>query len=86
MKFEVSLVPKWSARKAQAELTSVDYTPASSVHGWDMQTPYLKVWLESTCISDVTVIPVEKKLYRPEVDRASGDAVKADAVRLAASF
>ena len=62
------------------------YTPASATHGWDMQTPYLKVWLESNGITDITVIPVEKNLYGPDVDRASRDAAKAKAVEVAANF
>jgi FMN-dependent NADH-azoreductase len=54
----------------------VDYTPASATHNWDMQTPYLKVWLESNGITDITLIPVEKTLYGPEADHASRDAAR----------
>lgn len=64
----------------------IDYTPESPTRSWDVQTPYLKVWLESNGITDITVIPVEKNLYGPEVDRASRDAAKDKALTLAKSF
>ena len=64
----------------------IDYTPSSATRDWDMQTPYLKVWLESNGITDITVIPVEKNLYGVQVDRESRDAAKERAVALARSF
>ena len=64
----------------------IDYAPSSATRDWDMQTPYLKVWLESNGITDITVIPVEKNLYGPQVDRESRDAAKERAVALASSF
>ena len=64
----------------------IDYTPDSAPRDWDMQTPYLKVWLESNGITDITVIPVEKNLYGPKVDRDSRDAATKQTVALAMSF
>lgn len=64
----------------------IDYAPESTTRNWDLQTPYLKVWLESNGITDITVIPVEKNLYGPEVDRASREAAKDRAVALAKTF
>ena len=64
----------------------IDYAHNSATRDWDMQTPYLKVWLESNGITDITVIPVEKNLYGPQVDRESRDAAKQRAVALATSF
>lgn len=64
----------------------IEYTPDSATRDWDMQTPYLKVWLESNGITDITVIPVEKNLYGPKVDRDSRDAATKQTVALAMSF
>lgn len=64
----------------------IDYAPNSATRDWDMQSPCLKVWLESNGVTDITVIPVEKNLYGPQVDRESRDAAKERAVALASSF
>ena len=64
----------------------VDYSAGSASEPWDQQTPYLKVWLNSIGITDITVLPVEKNLYGPDVDRSSRDAAAAQARELAASF
>ena len=64
----------------------VDYSAGSVSAPWDQQTPYLKVWLNSIGITDITLLPVEKSLYGPEVDRNSRDAATASGRALAASF
>ena len=64
----------------------VDYSAGSATAAWDQQTPYLKVWLNSIGITDITVLPVEKSLYGPEVDRSSRDAATASGRALATSF
>lgn len=64
----------------------VDYSPESASHNWDMQTPYLTVWLNSIGITDITLVPVEKTLFGPEVDQDSRDAAKARAVEVARSI
>ena len=64
----------------------VDYSTGSANAPWDQQTPYLTVWLNSIGITDITVLPVEKSLYGPEVDRSSRDAATASGRALAASF
>ena len=64
----------------------VDYSGDSPSAAWDQQTPYLKVWLNSIGITDITVLPVEKNLYGPEADRSSRDAATAHARKLATSF
>ncbi len=64
----------------------VDYSAGSATAPWDQQTPYLKVWLNSIGITDITLLPVEKSLYGPEVDRSSRDAATASGRALAASF
>jgi hypothetical protein len=51
-----------------------------------MQTPYLKVWLESNGIADITVLPIEKNLYGREVDRVSRGVAKDKAIALAKTF
>ncbi len=64
----------------------VDYSAGSATAPWDQQTPYLKVWLNSLGITDITLLPVEKSLYGPEVDRSSRDTATANGRALAASF
>ena len=64
----------------------VDYSAGSATAAWDQQTPYLKVWLNSLGITDITVLPVEKSLYGPEVDRSARDAATASGRALATSF
>jgi FMN-dependent NADH-azoreductase len=64
----------------------IDYSTQSPTHSWDMQTPYLKVWLESNGITDITVLPIEKNLYGPEVDRVSRGVAKDKAIALAKTF
>ena len=61
----------------------VDYAPESASHSWDVQTPYLTVWLNSVGITDIAHVPVEKTLFGPEVDQGSRDAAKARAVEVA---
>jgi FMN-dependent NADH-azoreductase len=55
----------------------IDYAPESASRSWDVQTSYLTVWLNSNGITDITLIPVEKTLFGPEVDQGSRDAAKA---------
>lgn len=75
------------AQKALLVLAKgVDYSAGSPSAPWDQQTPYLKVWLNSIGITDITVLPVEKNLYGPEADRASREAAMADGRALATSF
>ena len=64
----------------------VDYSAGSATAAWDQQTPYLTVWLNSLGITDITVLPVEKSLYGPEVDRSARDAATASGRALATSF
>ena len=64
----------------------VDYSDDSPSAARDQQTPYLKVWLNSIGITDITVLPVEKNLYGPQADRSSRDAATAHARALATSF
>jgi FMN-dependent NADH-azoreductase len=64
----------------------IDYAPESVTRSWDMQTPYLTVWLNSNGITDVTLIAVEKTLFGPDVDQASRDAAKARAAEVARSL
>lgn len=64
----------------------VDYSADSPSAAWDQQTPYLKVWLNSIGITDITVLPVEKNLYGPEADRSSRDAAATTARALATGF
>ena len=64
----------------------IDYEPGSATRDWDLQTPYLQVWLQSNGITDITVIAVEKNLYGPDVDRASRDAAKETAIAVAQHF
>ena len=64
----------------------VDYEAGSATRDWDLQTPYLQVWLQSNGITDITVIPVEKNLYGPDVDRASRNAAKEKAIAVAKHF
>lgn len=61
----------------------IDYAPESASRSWDMQTSYLTVWLNSNGITDITLIPVEKTLFGPEVDQGSRDAAKARAIDVA---
>lgn len=61
----------------------IDYAPESASRSWDVQTSYLTVWLNSNGITDITLIPVEKTLFGPEVDQGSRDAVKARAIDVA---
>lgn len=63
----------------------VDYTPESATRSWDVQTFYLTVWLNSNGISDITLIPVEKTLFGPEVDQASREEAKVRAASVARS-
>ena len=64
----------------------VDYEAGSATRDWDLQTPYLQVWLQSNGITDITVIAVEKNLYGADVDRASRDAAKETAIAVAKHF
>lgn len=64
----------------------VDYTAESATRSWDVQTSYLTVWLNSNGISDITLIPVEKTLFGPEVDQASRDEAKIRATSVARSL
>jgi FMN-dependent NADH-azoreductase len=64
----------------------VDYAPESATRDWDVQTSYLTVWLNSNGITDITLIPVEKTLYGPEVDQGSRDAAKIKAISVARSL
>lgn len=61
----------------------IDYAPESASRSWDVQTSYLTVWLNSNGITDITLIPVEKTLFGPEVDQGSRDAAKARAIDVA---
>ncbi len=61
----------------------IDYAPESASRSWDLQTSYLTVWLNSNGITDITLIPVEKTLFGPEVDQGSRDAAKARAIDVA---
>ena len=81
---ERGLLGLLSGKKAVLVLAKgVDYSPESASHGWDVQTPYLTVWLNSNGITDITLIPVEKTLFGPEVDQGSRDTAKARAVEVA---
>ena len=84
---ERGLVGLLGGKKALLVLAKgVDYSAGSATAPWDQQTPYLKVWLNSIGITDITVLPVEKNLYGPEVDRSSRDTATASGRALAASF
>lgn len=63
----------------------IDYAPESATRSWDEQTSYLTVWLNSNGISDITLIPIEKTLFGPEVDQASRDEAKIRAASVARS-
>ena len=63
----------------------IDYAPESASRSWDVQTSYLTVWLNSNGITDITLIPVEKTLFGPEVDQASRDEAKVHAANVARS-
>lgn len=84
---ERGLIGLLNGKKALLILAKgIDYTPESATHDWDVQTPYLKVWLNSNGVTDITALPVEKTLYGPEADRASRDTAKEQAAALASAF
>lgn len=64
----------------------VDYAPGTAFAGWDTETPYLRVWLASIGITDLTLLPGERTLYGADADRATRDAAKAQAAQLATTF
>jgi FMN-dependent NADH-azoreductase len=60
---------------------SVDSNTAA--HSFDFQRPFMEAWLRSVGVSDVKSIVVEKTLLGPEVDYASRQAAREQAMALA---
>jgi FMN-dependent NADH-azoreductase len=63
----------------------LDYSVGSSTpaHSFDFQRPFMEAWLRSVGVSDVKSIVVEKTLLGPEVDYASRQAAREQAMALA---
>ena len=63
----------------------LDYSVGSSTaaHSFDFQRPFMEAWLRSVGVSDVKSIVVEKTLLGPEVDYASRQTAREQAMALA---
>lgn len=67
----------------------LDYLSNSSITPqdvYDLQRPYMELWLRFIGVSDVSVIVVEKTLFGPEVDVASRAQARQQAQALAGAF
>jgi FMN-dependent NADH-azoreductase len=86
---EAGLQGLLGGRKALAIYArGVDYSETSRTPAaeWDLQKPYVDIWLKLIGITDVTSIIVERTIYGVEVDRESRAQGAAEARALAKTF